>query len=99
MSTRGACYGCRYRGDVPGSAHSACRHPAVLAAPPAGPLADLLAIMSPGVLPPRRIPGIEVAGHPVGIASGWFAWPANFDPVWLVSCTGTTPPEGTPAST
>lgn len=23
-----------------------------------------------------------------GIRNGWFNWPFNFDPVWLVSCDG-----------
>ena len=23
-----------------------------------------------------------------GIMSGWFMWPVNFDPVWLLDCTG-----------
>ena len=23
-----------------------------------------------------------------GVKNGWFYWPMNFDPVWLVSCTG-----------
>ncbi len=27
-------------------------------------------------------------GDPRGIRSGWFSWPYNFDPAWLVSCDG-----------
>lgn len=27
-------------------------------------------------------------GNPHGIKSGWFYWPLNFDPVWLLSCEG-----------
>ena len=27
-----------------------------------------------------------VIGDPHGIKSGWFFWPYNFDPCWLVSC-------------
>lgn len=27
-----------------------------------------------------------VLGHPFGIKNGWFCWPWNFDPIWLVSC-------------
>ncbi len=27
-------------------------------------------------------------GQPHGIKNGWFSWPWNFDPVWLVSCDG-----------
>ena len=30
----------------------------------------------------------KVKGDPHGIRSGWFLWPWNFDPVWLISCTG-----------
>jgi len=30
----------------------------------------------------------KVTGHAHGIKSGWFFHPFNFDPVWLVSCTG-----------
>lgn len=44
----------------------------------------------------REIPGdchimcvagnARVVGHPTGIKRGWFVWPYNFDPTWLVSC-------------
>jgi len=30
----------------------------------------------------------NVKGNPHGIRSGWFFWPWNFDPTWLISCTG-----------
>jgi len=23
-----------------------------------------------------------------GLRSGWFAWPYNFDPIWLLTCSG-----------
>ena len=36
---------------------------------------------------------IEVEGDPHGIASGWFNHPWNFDPTWLVKCTGFEPTE------
>jgi len=26
---------------------------------------------------------LNIQGHPVGIRSGCFLWPTNFDPVWL----------------
>ncbi len=29
-----------------------------------------------------------VSGNRIGIQGGWFMWPANFDPTWLVSCDG-----------
>lgn len=30
----------------------------------------------------------RVKGNEHGIAHGWFAWPWNFDPIWLESCDG-----------
>ena len=32
--------------------------------------------------------GANVEGYPHGIEKGWFLWPVNFDPVWLMSCSG-----------
>jgi hypothetical protein len=31
---------------------------------------------------------LNIQGDPHGIRSGWFMWPANFDPVWLINCDG-----------
>lgn len=46
----------------------------------------------------REIPGdrhsrclnhsAHVTGRLHGIRNGWFWWPINFDPLWLVSCDG-----------
>ena len=46
----------------------------------------------------RNIPGdchskcantdADVVGDKYGRQSGWFMWPINFDPVWLISCNG-----------
>lgn len=33
----------------------------------------------------------RVEGHFYGIRKGWFCWPLNFDPVWLLSCDGFAP--------
>jgi hypothetical protein len=30
----------------------------------------------------------HVSGHEHGIRSGWFRWPLNFDPTWLLTCDG-----------
>jgi len=30
----------------------------------------------------------HVVGDKHGKRKGWFLWPINFDPVWLVSCDG-----------
>jgi hypothetical protein len=34
----------------------------------------------------NRAAKVEAYSH--GIRMGWFVWPFNFDPVWLVSCDG-----------
>lgn len=31
---------------------------------------------------------LGIRGHDVGIRGGWFVWPYNFDPTWLLSCSG-----------
>ena len=30
----------------------------------------------------------HVLGDPHGIKNGWFFWPSDFDPVWVLSCDG-----------
>jgi hypothetical protein len=32
---------------------------------------------------------VSAAEH--GVKKGWFAWPFNFDPVWLITCDGFEP--------
>lgn len=56
---RNACYQCRHRQSVVGSAHSGCRSPRA-----------------------------HVEADPHGMKMGWFLFPYNFDPIWLLSCTG-----------
>ena len=29
-----------------------------------------------------------------GFENGWFMWPVNFDPAWLLNCNGFTPKDG-----
>ena len=31
---------------------------------------------------------IGIKGHPGGIMGGWFHYPYNFDPCWLLECNG-----------
>ena len=86
-----ACYRCRYRGSVPGDAHSCCRHPLAQGAF-ADPFASVLAIFASVGRSAPQIHlnavelGIQAADH--GIRNGWFNWPWNFDPVWLEHCDG-----------
>jgi len=30
----------------------------------------------------------KVVGDKYGRWHGWFSWPFNFDPIWLISCSG-----------
>ena len=88
--TKPDCYKCKHRGTVPGDAHSCCRHPEVkMDSNPFGAIVDMLAGKN---IEAARTLGIK--GHPVGIKKGWFMWPANFDPVWLLSCNGFEPKNG-----
>ena len=79
MSTMtGACYKCKFRGTVPGDAHSCCNHPKVTEAGGA-----MMVMFSTKV---ARELNIQANAH--GVRSGWFMWPANFDPAWLENCDG-----------
>ena len=88
----GACYSCTHRGTVPYDAHSCCHHPE--GAGLGGLVALTLAIMNnDGNLAKRMLSlGIRCDRH--GFESGWFMWPANFDPVWLENCDGYTNKDG-----
>ena len=82
---RNACYNCKYRGEVAGSAHSCCNHPKVKGAGEG--IMGLMVALSGGHAPQLRT-GLKVKGDPRGIAGGWFCHPLNFDPVWLINCNG-----------
>jgi hypothetical protein len=83
------CYKCAHRRDLPGSCHSRCGHPKVLAAIQNDPLGEVIAMLGKrfGPMEPPVTP-VHVTGNPHGISNGWFHWPFNFDPIWLVSCDG-----------
>lgn len=78
------CYKCAYRGSVPGSAHSSCNHP--LIADDASRFLSPLMFMQ-GIRP-KAAKRLNVTAHHHGIQSGWFMWPLDFDPGWLISCDG-----------
>ena len=78
------CYDCKHRGTIPGDAHSCCLHPATGCR---GDLfIDLEVVFSGRVVKAAR--ELDVTADEHGIRSGWFTWPANFDPVWLKTCKG-----------
>ena len=79
------CYNCVHRGSVPGDAHSCCLHPktGMKDMDVMGGLVSLIVGETAGA---AKELGIRADAH--GVRSGWFYWPANFDPVWLQECKG-----------
>ena len=96
-SKKPKCYNCIHRGTVPGSAHSACEHPAAKKATDGDPMVSLVGILASvrGVSATAAAPSVQKAAENLGIIAsttglknGWFNWPVNFDPVWLEVCKG-----------
>lgn len=78
------CYKCKYRGDIPGDCHSCCKYP--------GNDLGLFNIFSRGNL--KNAQKLNIRAEKAGIQGGWFYWPINFDPVWLLNCDGFSLKEG-----
>ncbi len=82
------CYGCKHRRSLPGDAHSECVNPRI---------SDVDRIITPVALmaglSSAAMKRLNVSGDRHGIQSGWFMWPLNFDPTWLISCDGYEPKE------
>ena len=72
------CYKCEYRGTVPGDTHSCCKYP--------GNETGMLDFFSKKSAENATILNIQADPH--GVRSGWFIWPINFDPIWLLNCDG-----------
>lgn len=83
--TKPNCYNCRWRGEVPGDAHSCCRHPA-LGDKDDNPFGALVQALAGDFHEAAK--KLHIRGNPIGIRRGWFLWPANFDPTWLENCDG-----------
>lgn len=86
------CYNCHYRKPIPGDAHSRCAHPDINS----DLLSDLLSIFNiecSAVANPGAEHKLGIVANMVGVNKGWFDWPHNFDPVWLVECDGYEPIE------
>jgi hypothetical protein len=97
------CYRCKYRGKVSGSEHSKCNHPMCRELVENKTL-DLFATLGSvgrfqnpiiGTIKYRYmyvfpIEGLFVKAHMHGVESGWFNFPFNFDPRWLIDCSGFT---------
>lgn len=92
--TRPDCYTCKFRGPIPGDAHSECRHPAASIQAGIWFMAKALGdLASPE--PPTEVsttvsvdPPLDIAFHAIGLRRGWATWPLRFDPTWLTACNG-----------
>ena len=85
MPDKPNCYKCRHRRTIPGDAHSRCAHPAIEGADE-NPFGAMVQAMNGKFAEAGRQLGIT--GHALGVARGWFLWPAEFDPTWLLTCNG-----------
>ena len=83
------CFECKHIGHVPGSAHRQCKHPKTRAML-SDPELQLMAIFGSVGRGPAIMGDVDlnVTGDPHGIKKGWFQWPFNFDPTWLLTCDG-----------
>lgn len=84
------CYECKWRGSVPGDAHSCCNHPLV-SDERKDHLTNMFAMFANvGRINPiqPKINKLNIRADDYGVKSGWFNFPWNFDPTWLISCDG-----------
>lgn len=72
------CYECKFRGNVPGDAHSCCNYPENDT--------GILSFFERKNF--ENMKKLNIVGDKHGVYHGWFMWPVNFDPVWLENCDG-----------
>lgn len=79
------CYDCKHRRNIPGDAHSMCAHEKGCG-DESNPFIAVANIFSrKNKTDPK---GLGIEADPYGMRMGWFLWPFNFDPVWLLKCNG-----------
>jgi hypothetical protein len=82
----GACFDCKHMVELPGNTHIACGHPDTDMA-----REERLAMVQKVSAGDGKLGGpLEIQGDDHGCRMGWFWWPINFDPTWLVHCKGLT---------
>lgn len=83
------CYQCEYRRSLSWDSHSRCVHPAI-EMDTTDIIKAFMPFMDPGAvlkwLKARK--ALSIVGNDHGIQNGWFNWPFNFDPIWLIHCEG-----------
>jgi hypothetical protein len=81
------CYQCKFRGTVPGSAHSSCTVlRTVLDGMDDGKIAAVEVALMTGQATLSSEDGEAVKLNPHGVKNGWANWPLDFDPVWVEKC-------------
>lgn len=88
------CYQCRHRRRSQLGAHSSCAHPESGLDQSDG-LGGMMSVakMLVGAVSPNGIIELGITCRAHGLRNGWFCWPADFDPVWLLTCKGFEPKE------
>jgi hypothetical protein len=86
--SRPNCYNCKFRGEVPGSAHSCCT---VLRKPgdennPHTMMTELGLTTGQITLVNEATQEPLVKLNPQGVKNGWASWPLDFDPTWVDGC-------------
>ena len=82
------CYKCVHRQNIPGDAHSRCGHPSNDTPLLNHPLMQVISMLGHGAPMPELPTTLKVVGDERGRARGWFNWPLNYDPTWLMECDG-----------
>jgi hypothetical protein len=85
------CYECKFKGSVPGSAHSSCNFLKEIVGDKQG--ASLIELLlSAGTIKLTATdkktgvekPMVSLSEH--GVKNGWANWPFDFDPIWVEEC-------------
>ena len=94
MNKKPNCYECKWQQELVGSAHINCVHPKIkyVADNPLGKMMGMLLGVR-GMPFNMKYNPIGVVGDPYGINKGWFNFPYDFDPLWLIKCNGFDPKE------
>jgi len=84
------CYKCEHRRDLPGDAHSRCNHPILFKNADDSFIGFIDRFFSADgeIKVINALVKFRIKGDDHGIKSGWFNWPFNFDPIWLMNCNG-----------
>ena len=80
------CYTCKFKGTVPGSAHSSCGALSHIIEnkEEAKAMEFLISLGMKTLTKEDGSPAVELDPH--GVRNGWASWPIDFDPTWVSSC-------------